>query len=218
MYCASFYSDATIVAIEPLPPIAAVLRRNLSTIRKQCKWLLIIDAAIGGPDECGSEMDFLYFEKSPGESTRNVDEWKCQRKVLISAAEESDREEIKQIAATSACEEELSGSSMHRCKVISLEKVIRDAEVDKIDLLKVSTNTAYPLLFAVNRDLVAICEFYYVVYALLLFAHLYSIHMVGTIQYSRLDGCGGGRAESPSERRSHVANCAASRRRFALQI
>ena len=131
LYCQSIAEDVHIVAVEPLQPIFEVLRRNLLTIENT----LLVHGAVGNPPVMGSSELFLYNQQCPGESTRNLTEWRDMQSILNVSIKNLPDDTVLPSRNVSRDEETLCSS--FSCPIYSLTEIIRTANLSCIDLLKV---------------------------------------------------------------------------------
>jgi len=150
LFCCHWAPGARVHAIEPIPPLIAVLHNNV------CASGFEPGAAAGGATrasvtihECavgerakGSEV-FSFFREAPAESTRHVGERTRQRARLCAAAKAAAAEPgqgtAMQRALTSAAVAASGDPSADRfeCRVRTLSHLIREERLASIDLLKV---------------------------------------------------------------------------------
>lgn len=162
LYCCLTFEMANIIAIEPIPPIFDVLRRNITSFREK---VFIYNIGIGTLD---SISEFSYFEHQPGESTRWPEQRNSQRQKLYEEQANyakflqqhqlisSDPElivierdlsgDVEGKCKSNSSEENIfdflksedtDGVERYCCPIWSLEKVILESGWDVVDLLKI---------------------------------------------------------------------------------
>jgi hypothetical protein len=130
--------NLTLIVIEPIPPIFAVLERNL-TGRADAMGHAITLLEVGVSDAAG-EVDFVYIEGTPGESCMRgfLTERSEQQRVLHRAVTASSirglREAVYVQQQTTSLTPRLTP---FRCNVYSLAQIFRHLKMERIDLLKV---------------------------------------------------------------------------------
>lgn len=138
LLCSATAPALKIIAIEPIPAIFDVLRRNLGGVETAS--VCLINAAIGNPVYFGQDVIFSYYRDSPGESTRRVDERSARRTQLNQAVATHPlgqlRRGLEESMQAGGGEDEAVESCT--CKVVTLQDVIARSGVSCIDLLKVS--------------------------------------------------------------------------------
>jgi FkbM family methyltransferase len=139
LYCAAQWNQLTLVAIEPIPPIVDVLRRNLTSVRRKAN-VYVVEDAVGGSTDNGIDFNFHYVLDCPGESTRNLLERQEQQQCLHKAAASSTFEEIRSHQLEKSSDSADIVSRTFRCRLRTLESIIRDLGLNKVDLLKVRDN------------------------------------------------------------------------------
>ncbi|CAM9161772.1 unnamed protein product, partial [Ectocarpus fasciculatus] len=137
LLCSAAAPALKIIAIEPIPAIFDVLRRNLGGVETAS--VCLINAAIGNPVYFGQDAIFSYYRDSPGESTRRVDERSARRTQLNQAVATHPlgqlRRGLEESMQAGGGEDEAVESCT--CKVVTLQDVIARSGVSCIDLLKI---------------------------------------------------------------------------------
>jgi FkbM family methyltransferase len=159
LYCIKNFKCKLIIAIEPLPPIYDVLKRNLSSHKDTQIILLNIgivyplkssnpfasiptSTTISNNDTTPRHELFYYYSTHPGESTRHLNERTIQRQLLYNDIqnnknsdmfnnEDNDVDQIIQDITTD------TPTLTYECKVMTLEDTIQQLNLKRIDLLKV---------------------------------------------------------------------------------
>lgn len=130
IYCTLQAENLTIIAIEPIPQIVEVLSRNLSLIEEESSsTFLIVSCGIGS---IAMEDTFLFNLSSPGESSRNIEEYYSQNKRLNDCSDQ-----FTKLIGT-PCEEKQEPSFLKcECRISTLHEIITEHKIEKIDLLKI---------------------------------------------------------------------------------
>eukprot|EP01041_Mallomonas_annulata_P008793 gene8793-18187_t len=167
LYCINILRCKMVVAIEPIPPIFDVLRRNLSSKSDHVK---IVHTGISG-DKTATQHPFHYYQYHPGESTRHPHERKSQRLLLMEDmsnctstgivvrdeetgdlltvdpsllggvgvdSEDDEEEEHGQTLSNNLGDGENSDEGeVFMCRMVTLERIITELGIESVDLLKI---------------------------------------------------------------------------------
>jgi FkbM family methyltransferase len=141
LLCLSECPSTRVVAIEPVPQICDVLRRNLRFANSRVS---ILRAAIGNVSEPGALARLTYFPSRPGESTRHRAEADDMTRILKACASDPSSSakydfDPSYIAMASENSIEIEAPQL------TLLDVIRQESLPCIDLLKVTSILAYNL-------------------------------------------------------------------------
>jgi hypothetical protein len=144
LYCLEI-PDVRVVAVEPLPQIAAVLNQTLQAHITQGRARILV-CGVGERDEDTSS--FAFYPSAPGESTRFQAERTSQRDILRAAVEKSvagdvagdvmagpERAALLDFLQSSA--EVDQDSDIVDCPVMTLSAVVTRCCLPHIDFLKV---------------------------------------------------------------------------------
>ena len=92
LFCLSRAHNIRLYAIEPIPPIFDVLRRNLRSYMRTNE-IILLQCGLGS--DCQENVEFHYLMSSPGESTRHIEERKSQQSLLrLAMRMHDDHEEL----------------------------------------------------------------------------------------------------------------------------
>lgn len=150
LFCCQKHKNLKIYAIEPLPPIFEVLQRNLSN---EHQIVSLFNVGVVEDESVSNVNLFHYFAMNPGESTRHQIEREQQRKRLRHelSLNEGNRNkhflyknkhkmyeidnQYNEIIAN--LDEEDKYSESFCCKLKSLQTIITESLIEKVDLLKI---------------------------------------------------------------------------------
>ena len=138
LMCCKVCPGIKVIAVEPIPEIFEVLKRNLSAVNTAS--VCLVNAALGNPATEKEQCDtFVFFGDAPGESTRRAEERAARLHALAAAVEEQPDGPLKRSLAGSAAHSLTCGvrGESRVCRVLSLHEVIVQSGVACIDLLKV---------------------------------------------------------------------------------
>jgi FkbM family methyltransferase len=128
--CASMADNLQIIAIEPIPHVCEILRRNLQNDKERGIEFTILQCGVADIDR--PTEAFVYYPDLPGESTRHPVEAEAQRSVLARSAEESNEPQINSMSLS--CEPKRISV---QAPIKTIDTIAAECKLHVIDLLKI---------------------------------------------------------------------------------